>query len=80
MTKVGDFLKLERDTELPFIQPIASDDKALEVGFYKTTSTNPQTGEQRRLRPVSFVAAQRKWDMETFNGCRPRPGSVRGKL
>lgn len=50
--KIPDSIKAKwsnwkRDIELRFIQRIASDDKAFEVGFYKTTSRNSQTGEQR---------------------------------
>lgn len=37
----------KKNIELRFIQRITSDDKAFEVGFYKTTSRNSQTGEQR---------------------------------
>jgi ketosteroid isomerase-like protein len=37
----------KKDIELHFIQRIASNDKAFEVGFYKTTSTNKSTGETR---------------------------------
>jgi hypothetical protein len=36
-----------KNIELRFIQRIASNDKAFEVGFYKTTSTNKSTGETR---------------------------------
>jgi hypothetical protein len=39
--------KLEEKYELRFIQRIASNDKAFEVGYYKTTSTNKSTGEAR---------------------------------
>ena len=42
--KWGDWKK---SIELRFTQRIASDDKAFEVGFYKTTSTNSKTGEKR---------------------------------
>lgn len=50
--KIPDSIKAKwsnwkKDIELRFIQRIASDDKAFEVGFYKTTSRNSQTGEQR---------------------------------
>lgn len=37
----------KRNIELRFIQRIADSDKAFEVGFYKTTSTNTSTGETR---------------------------------
>lgn len=33
--------------ELRFLQRIASADKAFEIGYYKTTSTNSKTGEKR---------------------------------
>lgn len=33
--------------ELRFLQRIASADKAFEIGYYKTTSINSQTGEKR---------------------------------
>ena len=42
--KWGDWKK---GIELRFTQRIAGDDKAFEVGYYKTTSTNIKTGEQR---------------------------------
>jgi ketosteroid isomerase-like protein len=42
--KWGDWKK---KIELRFVQRIADDDKAFEVGYYKTTSTNSKTGEQR---------------------------------
>ena len=38
----------KKTIELRFTQRISSEDKAFEVGFYKTTSTNMQTGEQRK--------------------------------
>ncbi|HEU4861894.1 MAG TPA: nuclear transport factor 2 family protein [Chitinophagaceae bacterium] len=38
----------KKNIELRFTQRISSDDKAFEVGFYKTTSTNIQTGEKRK--------------------------------
>ena len=37
----------KKNIELRFVQRIAGNDKAFEVGFYKTTSTNQQTGETR---------------------------------
>ena len=37
----------KKNIELRFLQRIASDDKAFEVGYYKTTSTNAVTGEKR---------------------------------
>lgn len=39
--------KWNRKIELRFIQRIASNGKAFEVGYYKTTNTNTQTGEIR---------------------------------
>ena len=42
--KWGDWKK---NIELRFIQRIANLDKAFEVGYYKTTSTNTKTGEIR---------------------------------
>jgi ketosteroid isomerase-like protein len=50
--KIPDSIKAKwsawkKNIELRFIQRIASNDKAFEVGFYKTTSTNTQTGEKR---------------------------------
>ena len=50
--KIPDSLKTKwalwkKNIELRFTQRISSEDKAFEVGFYKTTSTNIQTGEQR---------------------------------
>ena len=36
----------KKNIELRFIQRIASPDKAFEVGYYKTTSTNITTGEK----------------------------------
>ena len=38
----------KKNIELRFTQRIASNDKAFEVGYYKTTSTNIVTGEKRR--------------------------------
>jgi len=51
--KIPDSLKVKwafwkKNVELRFTQRISSEDKAFEVGFYKTTSTNIQTGEQRK--------------------------------
>jgi len=43
-TKWGNWKK---NIELRFIQRIASADKAFEVGYYKSTSTNAVTGEKR---------------------------------
>ncbi|HEV8508005.1 MAG TPA: nuclear transport factor 2 family protein [Chitinophagaceae bacterium] len=37
----------KKNIELRFIQRIASADKAFEVGYYKSTSTNATTGEKR---------------------------------
>jgi hypothetical protein len=37
----------KKSIELRFTQRIAGDDKAFEVGYYKTISTNIQTGEMR---------------------------------
>jgi ketosteroid isomerase-like protein len=37
----------KKNIELRFIQRIASTDKAFEVGYYKSTSTNTTTGEKR---------------------------------
>jgi ketosteroid isomerase-like protein len=50
--KVPDSVKAKwkdwkKNIELRFIQRIASDDKAFEVGYYKTTSTNTVTGQKR---------------------------------
>ena len=50
--KIPDSIKAKwkdwkRDIELRFLQRIASADKAFEVGFYKTSSTNAVTGEKR---------------------------------
>jgi len=38
----------KKNIELRFIQRIAANDKAFEVGYYKTTNTNLQTGEVRK--------------------------------
>jgi hypothetical protein len=38
----------KKNIELHFIQRIAGNEKAFEVGYYKTTSTNQQTGETRK--------------------------------
>lgn len=51
--KIPDSLRVKwvnwkKNIELRFTQRISSDDKAFEVGFYRTTSTNTQTGEQRK--------------------------------
>ena len=50
--KVDDSLKVKwstwkRSIELRFIQRIAADGRAFEVGFYKTFSVNSSTGEKR---------------------------------
>ena len=50
--KMPDSIKVKwkdwkKNIELRFIQRIASIDKAFEVGYYKTTSTNLVTGEKR---------------------------------
>jgi ketosteroid isomerase-like protein len=37
----------KRNLELRFIQRIAGNGRAFEVGYYKTTSTNSKTGESR---------------------------------
>jgi len=39
--------KWTRNIELRFIQRIAGNGRAFEVGYYKTTNTNTQTGEKR---------------------------------
>jgi ketosteroid isomerase-like protein len=49
--KVPDSVKAKwgewkKSIELRFIQRIASDDKAFEVGYYRSTSTNIKTGEK----------------------------------
>ena len=51
--KVPDSIKAKwkdwkKSIEMRFIQRIASDDKAFEVGYYRSTSTNVKTGEQRK--------------------------------
>jgi ketosteroid isomerase-like protein len=50
--KIPDSLKVKwgnwkKNIELRFIQRIAGNGKAFEVGYYKTTSTNTVTGESR---------------------------------
>ena len=50
--KVPDSVKAKwsdwkKSIELRFIQRIASEDKAFEVGYYRSTSTNIKTGEKR---------------------------------
>jgi len=50
--KVPDSIKAKwsdwkKSIELRFTQRIASDDKAFEVGYYRSTSINMKTGEQR---------------------------------
>lgn len=51
--KIPDSLKAKwalwkKNIELRFTQRISGEDKAFEVGYYKTTSTNTQTGEHRK--------------------------------
>lgn len=51
--KVPDSVKAKwsdwkKSIELRFTQRITGDDKAFEVGYYKSTSTNVKTGEQRK--------------------------------
>jgi len=43
----GKWASWKKNIELRFIQRIAGFDKAFEVGYYKTTSTNTKTGEIR---------------------------------
>jgi len=43
----AEWAKWKRNIELRFIQRIASNGKAFEVGYYKTTETNTKTGEKR---------------------------------
>jgi hypothetical protein len=71
----------KKNTELRFIQRIASNNKAFEVGFYKTTSTNKSTGETRtgygkflsccagKMAPGKFwwMQMQMKIPMERFS-------------
>jgi hypothetical protein len=38
----------KKDIELRFIQRIAGNDKAFDIGYYKTTSVNQQSGEVRK--------------------------------
>ncbi|HEV8286660.1 MAG TPA: hypothetical protein VGQ09_20265 [Chitinophagaceae bacterium] len=50
--KIPDSMKAKwanwkKNIELRFMQRIASKDKAFEVGYYKSTSTNTLTGEKR---------------------------------
>ena len=50
--KIPDSIKAKwgnwkKNIELRFVQRIASKDKAFEVGYYKTSSTNAVTGEKR---------------------------------
>jgi len=42
--------------------------KAFQVGFYKTTSTNIQTGQQRKLWPFSPIVSKRKQYLENCYG------------
>jgi len=42
----------------------SQEDKVFEVGFYKTTSTNIQTGEQKKLWSFSRIVTKREWDLE----------------
>ena len=51
--KIPDSVKAEwgnwkKSIDLRFTQRISNEDNAFEVGYYKTTSTNTQTGEQRK--------------------------------
>ena len=41
------WVKQKKNIELRFIQRIAANDKAFEVGYYKTTSTNLAIGQTR---------------------------------
>ena len=38
----------------------SQEDKVFEVGFYKTTSTNIQTGEQKKLWSFSRIVTKRE--------------------
>lgn len=51
--KIPDSIKAKwshwkKNIELRFIQRIVNNDRAFEVGYYKSTSTNTQTGEVRK--------------------------------
>jgi ketosteroid isomerase-like protein len=89
--KIPDSLKAKwahwkRTIELRFTQRISSEDKAFEVGYYKTTSTNIQTGEQRKSFGRFHVLLRKengRWRIvmdadtgegaseENFNGANP---------
>jgi hypothetical protein len=65
--KIPDSLKAKwaiwkKNIELRFTQRISSEDKAFEVGFYKTTSTNIQTGEQRKALVVFTYCYEKKME------------------
>lgn len=78
--KVPDSIKVKwsdwkKNIELRFTQRIVSDEKAFEVGYYKSTSTNTKTGEKRSGIGKFHVLLQKengKWkilmDADTAEG------------
>lgn len=78
--KVPDSIKTlwsqwEKKIELRFIQRIASEDKAFEVGYYRTTSHNTKTGQSRKSIGKFHVLLRKEngvWkiylDADTSNG------------
>jgi ketosteroid isomerase-like protein len=50
----------KKNIELRFVQRIASNDKAFEVGFYKTISINKSTGETRTGYGKFYVLLRRE--------------------
>ena len=42
----------------------SQEDKVFEVGFYKTTSTNIQTGEQKKTLVVFTYCYEKRMDLE----------------
>jgi len=72
--KIPDSLKAKwaiwkKSLELHFTQQISSEDKAFEVGFYSTTSTNIQTTRtKKKLWSFSRIVTKREWDLENPDG------------
>lgn len=63
--------KWKRNIELRFVQRIASNGRAFEVGYYKTTNTHSQTGEKRSGYGKFHVLLRKEngvW--EDLDGCR----------
>ena len=50
----------KRNLELRFIERIASENKAFEIGYYKTSTTNTSTGEKRTSYGKFYVLLRKE--------------------